>query len=340
MDLKDEDIKIIGQWLEDETFINWAKRSNEQDVAKWEQYFNLHPDHWELGKAGRSLVVGIPFKKIPADEGQGEKALNELMKRLDTETRPESKIRTLSRRRNWLAVASVALVLLASGFIYFQFFHNPQVIITTEYGEQLEHSLPDGSIVTLNANSSIKYFTRSPRSVWMEGEAFFEVKKMVETHEKFNVWTADLSVTVLGTSFNVNTRNDQTQVFLEEGKVRLELEEMQSEAIEMNPGDLIAYSKKQKKLKEKRKNASALENASWKEGSLIFKDTPLPEALFKIEDIYGIQFVVQSENLKDEIISGGVPIKNLEVTLVTLSEVYGIEIRKEGNRYFLNKREE
>lgn len=162
---------------------------------------------------------------------------------------------------------------------------------------------------------------------------------MVETKEKFNVWTTDLAVTVLGTSFNVNTRNNKTQVYLEEGKVRLALEEKASEIIELEPGDVIAYSKKNKTLSEKKKNVSTLENASWKEGSLIFKDTPLSKALSDIEDIYGIQFVYQQKDVEGDVISGGVPIKNLEVTLVTLSEVYGIQIEKKGNRYELNAAE-
>lgn len=339
INLRDEEIKLIERWLNDPTFVNWAKRSNEQDTAKWEQYFNNHLQSWELGKVARSMATGIPFRDIPEDQVRREEALSQLIKRLEEKTEGKhsaSKVRRLSRSRLLLAVASVALVLVASGFIYFQLFYNPQVILATDYGEQLEHVLPDGSKVTLNANSTIKYFSRTPRAVWLDGEAFFEVAKIPQTKEKFNVWTTDLAVTVLGTSFNVNTRNDQTQVFLEEGKVALELEEMKAEIIEMEPGDLVTYSRKEKKLGEKKKNASALENASWKEGSLIFKDTPLPEALSDIEDIYGIQLVVQTENLNSEVISGGVPIKNLEVTLVTLSEVYGIQIKEEGGRYFLS----
>ena len=161
---------------------------------------------------------------------------------------------------------------------------------------------------------------------------------MPETNAKFQVLTEDLTVNVLGTSFNVNTRNDQTKVFLEEGKVRLKVDNPDTDFVEMDPGDLIAYSKKQNKLKENRKNASSLENASWKEGTLIFNDTSLPHALYEIEDIYGIHFVLQSEELKEESISGGVPIKDLNVTLRTLSEVYGIKIRSEGKRYFIDEK--
>ncbi len=52
-----------------------------------------------------------------------------------------------------------------------------------------------------------------------------------------------------------------------------------------------------------------------KEGSLIFKYTPLLNALFEIEDIYGIPFIIRTDALKKETISGGVPIKDLYITL-------------------------
>lgn len=340
MNLNEEDKALLKKWLEDQSFINWALQKDEIDASKWEHYFNDHPYHWELAKEGKALLLGIPFKDIPLDPRSGQAALTRLMNQLEESSSDHTqspKAKTIHLWKSWRLVASVAIFMMFSGFLYFQFFYHTEIILTTTYGQQLETHLPDGSEVTLNANSSLRYHTKNPRKVWLDGEAFFEVKKMPETHANFQVLTQDLTVNVLGTSFNVNTRNDQTKVFLEEGKVRLKVDSTATDFIEMDPGDLIAYSKKQNKLKKKQKNASALENASWKEGALIFNDTPLPHALYEIEDIYGIQFVLQSEKLKKEIISGGVPIKDLKVTIQTLSEVYEIRIRSEGKRYFIDE---
>lgn len=339
MNLGDEDKALLERWLEDTSFLNWAKQSDDQDTSTWEHYFNRHPEQWELAKIGRSLVLGIRFQPIPVDEAESAKELSALLRRLERDTsaaRQAAKVRKMPISKSWVAVASVALFLLVSGLTYFQFFYHSQVILTTGYGQQLETCMPDGSHVILNADSRLRYHSSNPRKVWLEGEAFFEVKKIVETKENFQVITEDLKVTVLGTSFNINTRNDQTKVFLQEGKVDLEVDDPHTGIIQMKPGDLIAYSKTQNKLKEQRNNVSTLENASWKDGTLIFNDTPLQKALAEIEDIYGIQFIIQSEKLKEEVISGGVPIKNLQVTLQTLSEVYGIHIRPDGIRYFIS----
>ncbi len=337
MNLKKQESELLEKWLNDPSFYSWAKATDLQAVNQWEQYFQSNPELRELGIAGRELIVGIPFRDIPTDESKKQAALSKLMQRLDENTPKKQSTSQIRRHLPLLPLriaASLAFILLASGLIYFQLFYNPQILIATNYGEQLEYQLPDGSKITLNANSTLSYRTRNPRTVRIEGEAFFEVRKIAETNEKFHVWTSDLSVTVLGTSFNVNTRNDETRVFLEEGKVKLELE-ASAQPIEMEPGDFIAYSKGKQQLIEKKKNSSLLENAAWKQGSLIFKDTPLPEALSDIEDIYGVKFVLQSDKLKQKVISGGVPIKNLEVTLLTLSEIYGLEVRKNENKYFL-----
>jgi ferric-dicitrate binding protein FerR (iron transport regulator) len=237
-----------------------------------------------------------------------------------------------------LVAASLAILMVASAGVYWQFFYNPGILLATQFGEQLQTSLPDGSVVTLNANSHLRYRKQDPRKVWLDGEAYFEIEKKPETGAQFLVITPDLQVTVLGTSFNVNTRNDATKVFLQEGKVMLDVADPATGLIEMSPGDLIIYSQDHKELQEHRRDASALQTASWKEGALIFKDKLLTDALFDIEDIYGIQFIIKTDDLLRETITGGVPIRDLQVTLNTLSEVYGIEMKAVGKRYFITGR--
>ena len=343
MKLNEYNTELLEKWLNDQSFINWAKQADANDMESWELYFNRHPDHWELAKMGRILVLGVSFNEIPGDPNQAGIVLSGVLGQLENnEGREKIKPRALRNplQSAWKLAGAIALIGLLSWISYIQFFNHGEVLISTNYGEQREHLLPDGSTVILNANSQLSYDAQNPRKVRLEGEAFFEVKKMPDTNTQFQVLTQDLRVMVLGTSFNVNARNDQTKVFLEEGKVDLEVDDPKTGVIQMNPGDLITYSKKQKKLKEDRTNASALENSSWKAGSLIFNNTPLQEALYEIEDIYGIQFVIQSEKVKGEVISGGVPIKDLEVSLQTLREVYGIHIRSKGKRYFITGKHE
>lgn len=343
MTFNQKELALLREWLEDPTFVSWAQQSDKDHIAKWEAHFNLYPDQWELAKIARSLIVGIAFQKIVPNRAEDERALADLMQKLER-TPPKTDLHPAAartgRRRFWRVAAALALLIVASSAIYFQFVHNPQIVLRTDYGKQLRTVLEDSSVVTLNANSSLKYYKQNPRKVWLNGEAFFEVKKRPETGAEFRVLTSDLEVTVLGTSFNVNTRNDQTKVFLEEGSVRLDMTSSEKDTVQMHPGDLITFSKKNDSLSEIRESATSLKMASWKDGALMFDDTPLLEALFEIEDIYGIQFVLQTDELQQEKISGGVPIKDLEVTLETLRDVYGIQLRAAGKRYFISGIEE
>lgn len=338
MNLNQEQLEILEKWLSDPSFLNWASQSNEQDVARWEQYFNVHPQDWELAKVGKSLVEGIAFNEIPADKIAGRMALNKLLGRLESgsrATKKATKIRRLRRPQLQWAAACITLLMAMAG-TYFFFFYNPKVVLATAYGEQFETMLPDSSILHLNANSQLSYYRRNPRKVWLEGEAFFKVRKLPLTNENFQVITQDLAVTVLGTAFNINSRNDQTEVFLEEGKVSLDMATGKRPSLEMKPGDLVAYSLKKDTVVQKQQDVANQEAAAWREGSLIFNNTPLSRALFEIEDIYGIQFVIQTEELLDETITGGVPIRDLEVTLATLRNVYGLQMKAAGKRYLIS----
>jgi len=340
--LRDENWDIVEEWLEDLTFTNWARQTDEVDVLKWENYFNLHPEHWEMGKMGRSLVLGIHFKPIPKEDEKSRASLSLMLNQLNKNEGRKPRVNANYRkfeRKLWLVAASLTFFMLTSGALYWQFFYNPSIFLVTDFGQQLEVVLPEGSVVTLNSNSKLKYCKQEPRKVWLEGEAYFQIQKMPETGEDFEVITQDLSVIVLGTSFNVNTRNAETEVFLEEGKVLLDIDNPELEQIEMNPGDLIMYTKGSEKVQDKQQDASALETVSWKEGALIFRDRPLVDALFEIEDIYGIQFIIQTDEISHEKISGGVPIRDLQVTLNTLTEVYGIQMRASGKRYFITGRD-
>ena len=110
----------MEQWLEDQSFINWALRGDEKDTSKWEYYFNDHPHHWELAKKGRAMLLGISFKDIPADPVAGQEALTRLMinwKESPSEHIQSPEAKRVSLWRSWRLVASVAIFMFVSGFV-------------------------------------------------------------------------------------------------------------------------------------------------------------------------------------------------------------------------------
>ena len=92
--------------------------------------------------------------------------------------------------------------------------------IYTLTNENSNHILPDGSKIELNAATTISYhpyWWKFNRSVNLEGEAFFKVQK----GEEFNVISSNGTTQVLGTSFNIYSRNEEYKVYCKSGKVRV-----------------------------------------------------------------------------------------------------------------------
>lgn len=329
-----KEFNSLKDFLEDASFNRWVMEQQEADRLIWEAWLQRHPEKKGLVKEATRLLKGIPFNpQYPTEEKVTEQLqlLHQTIAAKEVAFKQPQK--RLGRRRNLLLATAAAIALLLTISFLIPSFLNPLAVQhLTAFGQIEKIQLPDGSSVSLNANSSLTYRRNNPRKIWLDGEAFFEVTKK-EDKSAFQVITKDLTVKVLGTSFNVNSRNDQTKVFLEEGKVVLEMEEQLRKELKMAPGDLVKYSKTEQTV-EKRK-AQALENTSWKNGVIRYKDTPLTEVLTEMSSIYGIQFDVKDANLKEQFFSGGIPVLDLAIALKTLEEVYGIKVKQNNGRYIL-----
>ena len=329
----------LKDFIEDVSFNRWILGKSEKDHLIWEEWLTNHPEKKELLEDAASILTGIQFKVSLPASSKVEAQLNLLHLSIAAKEaaykQPKQMFGSLRRNRFW-AVAAAITLLLAITFVIPYFLSDTIVEHQTAFGEFKELQLPDGSKVALNANSKLKYEMDAPRKVWLEGEAFFEVTKKPSTGENFQVLTNDLTVKVLGTTFNVNSRNEQTKVFLEEGKVVLEGVILAENTLEMIPGELVSYSKKDKKIIEKRK-AKALENTSWRSGVIRFTEAPLSTILKEITAIYGIQFDNKSKNTSDKRFSGGIPNGDLSIALESLKLPFGIEIEQQGKIYIIKE---
>ena len=117
----------------------------------------------------------------------------------------EGKLRKINFSLKYQLSAAASIIVLIGLFYLFNL--NKQITCITQLGEMKEYVLPDQSKVILNADSKLTYkkgFWNSSREVYLTGEAIFEVKK----GSLFTVNTNKGNVRVLGTSFNVFTRNN------------------------------------------------------------------------------------------------------------------------------------
>ncbi len=254
--------------------------------------------------------------------------------------RPVAPVRQLNRANYYLprmAAAFIGLLLLA-GLYYRLFMYQDIITFSTGYGQTASRTLPDGSVVTLNGNSTLNYPATwedgQAREVSLQGEAFFTVVH-TNSHQKFIVATNDqLHVEVLGTEFNVNTRKAGTRVVLSSGSVRLHLPIVHSasgkldkgEEVLMKPGHLVEFSKEKNSYVKKEVDPKIY--TSWKEEKLIFDNSTLQEIIGILEETYGLEVVVPDKSLLQERFTGAVPNESAEILLISLSKSFNLKITR------------
>lgn len=229
----------------------------------------------------------------------------------------------------WLRIAAALILAIigASGILYYL---NTPVVVKTEFGEIVEVALPDQSRVRLNANSQIRYTRRwnsqEVRTIWLDGEAFFAVTKDLKDHKKFVVNTRDLSVEVLGTEFNVSTRDVATRVFLETGSVKLSSLDGR-DSLKLVPGEVAGFDDHGTLTKLKR--VEVRPPTDWKDGSMVLKDRPLSEILREYEIVFGENFTLSDTQLLDQSFTVIFPITDHDKALEILKNLTGNPIEIE-----------
>lgn len=158
--------------------------------------------------------------------------------------------------------------------------------ITTPKGGQYQVELADGTVVWLNAASSLRFpshFSGSSREVTLTGEGYFEVAQMV--NQPFRVKAGNTTVEVLGTHFNINAYTDeQTQTTtLVEGAVRCR---QGSNDLVLKPGQQAQVNNEALRLV---KNADLEQVLAWKNGYFQFDGTPLPQLIRQIARWYDLE---------------------------------------------------
>ena len=326
----------IHDFLEDVSFKNWALQNNGTDINFWEFWIANNPEKNELVHKAKDLVLGVSFNKDLVSKEKVAFEWKKLEAKIQAKTNVSKTKKSKSKLRFLKQLSAAASILLLISIGFYVINKNTKITHKTNYGEILNIKLQDGSDVTLNSNSSLSYYENESRKVWLSGEAFFQVDKKVVTKAKFWVLTKDLSVEVFGTSFNVNTKKKKTGVFLEEGNIWLKLKNGADK--KMIPGNYISYSAEKNEILEDKNIFNPTIKTSWKDGSLFFESLSLEKAMEKIEESYGYSIVFKEENTRKFLITGAVPITNIDICIKAIEKSVDVIIIKKENSLIIRKK--
>ncbi|RYU97038.1 FecR family protein [Emticicia agri] len=206
-----------------------------------------------------------------------------------------------------------------------------------------EIKLEDGTVVRLKKNSSISYpkhFGKYTRNVYLKGEAFFKVKR--DPNAPFIVHTGDLVTEVLGTSFNVKSYENSKaiEVSVTSGRVSVyELTEKASDkknGVILTPNQKVVFDKSSKKITPGIvANPVALSNAVTKI-DFVFEDTPLPVVLQKLKDVYGIEIIMENQDLNQCAITADLNDLPLFTQLELICRTVNARFEQRGTSFFVS----
>lgn len=327
-----KDLSLLEILTSDASFINWAKNNNQNDVSFWNEWIEKHPEKIHTVYNAKSIVLGIKFKKHNPTESKVNGELKEVISKIDPTSKSLKRVKNKPFRIASLAIAFV--LVLVTGITFKLIKNDTTVVHKTVYGEIIDLKLPDGTSVVLNGNSEISYKKTDARKINLSGEAYFKVKSIPSTNAKFWVNTKDLKVEVYGTQFHVNTRDDKTDVLLDEGSIELMLGNGATR--KMVPGELVSYSIGNKAVTHE-KVSQELSYSLWREGTYIFNNTTVYEVMKNVEHAYGLETEFIDEELKDEKLSGGIPNQNLKICLSAIEKSTGTRIVLKDNRLLIFK---
>ncbi|MFA6087720.1 FecR domain-containing protein [Mucilaginibacter sp.] len=222
------------------------------------------------------------FKKLRADSGH-----------------QPAQVRAVTHRiaYRWLQTAAAVLFLIGGGWLMYYFYNGRQALSGQWVNLKATNTvridtLPDGSIVHINKNSSIAYAAdfSARRDVQLKGEAFFEVKHNEAV--PFNVQVKDITIVDIGTAFNVKTGKHNTEVIVESGIVKVSKNKA---SVELNALQKVVIRPEDKTFKIEGSNDQLYNYYRTKK--FVANNTPLSRLVEVLSEAYGVNIQIRNKAL-------------------------------------------
>ena len=265
----EEDFVLINEWMKESD-------ENAGELFRMEEIY-------QLGK--------FPFE----EENLVARAERRLGRRLEQENQKKQEVFKLRSVLRY-AAAIVGVMVLAAGLVYW--FRNKAeelVVASAAHGQVREMLLPDGTKVWLNQSSVLKYpraFEGKERHVYLDGEAYFEVAR---NHEKpFMVKSPAMDVRVLGTSFNIKCRPDNSfaETTLIEGEVEVK-DKSDKGRITLLPGQKAVLNRVTGRMQVKQVDPKM--EIVWHNDLIPFEKSSIFQIAAALERFYGVKIILSPD---------------------------------------------
>jgi ferric-dicitrate binding protein FerR (iron transport regulator) len=328
-------------FFNDDQFIQHVLKGDEVSGRYWEEQMEKFPQQRKAMEEARIWILLINRQEpYQSPRPAGLWARIEADIRLH-ERRERRFLRPLRKTARWAAAIAAATILV---FAMIEITQLGRKDHTTAYGKRERVELPDGSVITLNGNSNIHYSrtwrSDKPREIWLNGEAFFEVKHVavlnrLKGSDSFHVHVGGLDLTVLGTRFNVKNRREVTEISLLEGSLRIRRNGPNGFERIMKPGEAFLYDSTEDQLRSSAKKAAG--NSAWTQDEMDLDGYTISEILEILQDTYGYEVQLNSPELASKRLTGTIPAQSADDILLVLRQVFDINIEQKGKHLTISQ---
>lgn len=245
----------------------------------------------------------------------------------------------------WLRIAAAILifVLMLTSLHYYRrtsILSSNIISISTGNGERASITLPDGTKVNLNEQSTIQYDSRSfnkiRRKVTFDGEAYFEVAH--DARHPFSIDADKLNITVFGTVFDICARSQDSLAVLSllEGKVLITATTTGEQAMPA-PNNKVVLEKSTGKISTESLGEDFEVLTSWRHRQIIFRGAPISAVIGTLEDAFDVKFVFSDSLDVNDSFTGTMSDQNLDIDLAILERLYNLKAVRVGSVVTIGK---
>lgn len=305
----------------DATAARWLVR---RESEAWNERDRIELDTW----LSESTLHRVAFVRLDAVWQQAAR-----LRSLGASARPSLVAHGPQRDaawQRWLGIAAgFAVAVMAGTYLYLS--HLAGAIgYSTPVGGLVTIALADGSQVTLNTSTVIRVsFDHTQRRIELDaGEAYFVVAD--DPTRPFIVVVANSRITALGTEFSVRRTDDDVQVIVAGGRVRLA-------STSLEPG-AIARTRHSNIQVEHLSDGELGELLSWRDGFVVFKDSSLADAVAELNRYHTRKIVIDDPSIADLRVSGKFRPGNTEAFLWLLQQGFPVTVEQQKGQITLRHR--
>ncbi len=252
---------------------------------------------------------------------------------------PMMRLKTVGTQRfiqsnvlRWSAVAAAAILILIVSQVFLS--TGNRQVYATQNAERRNVELADGTSVRLNVASEIEFsegLQDSVRRVFLQGQAFFDVAR---DGRPFVVQTENAQIRVLGTSFDIHSRDNQTRVIVKEGRVMLQ-------TISADSRDRVVLQANEKSIVSGKNTPTPVESVNadyligWLNNRFVFHQTPLHEVIAELQRRYDTRIRLQTAALGERSMSGVFEEQEIDTTLSVFCQTLNLKYSFQNGSYLI-----